>query len=829
MVVKSLEICGRCLYIKQTTIWYRWKKFLYAAFNKNLERLFPGKRETVLTNLDLLKSAGELTQEFPEGKLTLPSLAHRLYNRIYLKYRKNLLGHAPMPDRKKLISFIKNNIVHKINRLNALLGGRLPGKKFFEKVDGGYTLNIYMIEIPGGERMVFVEQIRDELSKEVSKLLGPEGPDRSERNRIERVYVKPVGYEKALDILNNKKLLFITGVQDAGKTAMALHLSIEMERLHGCRVWWIESFHNVPSLRGLNDVVGDVVVFNDAFGKTKMIVESDDSLRHVLNTLLENRNYVILTSRREVFDEFRKTFPSFYDEFLKGREFQLGESSYTNLHLEKILERHIEYFRLQPKLSELDKRKVVESLRLPMQIYIFSKENLKPFLEGQKDLEEAIKESKELRKSAREWYSHLETQELHEFVRTVALFPGMPEGEFKTIYEKITGRKITSHYLRNLRHRTSAYVRETGKVDFIHPDCFEGVWDEILSESGESLKELLPKLLELVEDMSLRLQASYCLKEIGVKEPELVLSQIKHRLRRDDLYIKHMMAYVAGEIGKAIGITEMLETIILDLLVSEKQSDVIEGVYILRKIAKRRRDEVYRFLARVMKERRDVVLKIIGRLAESSAGIRYSIEFLDGMKKLSKDPLVLNAVKRGVEKLKDRERLIAQIPVGKNLVKNGNFKEGLRHWYSTGGESISYTIEEVNGKIYCHGIEKRKDNLGRLYQDITPLLERKKLVPGRKYKLSAFIKTRNVESVETYRPGAVVGVSYVDEEGWTPRIDAFQCEIGFVVGNDEKRDERVFVLGPMPPESTSLWVYFDFNGGDGEAWFSDIVLEEVRE
>jgi hypothetical protein len=857
----SLKVENKCLIAK-----YAWKgvnKVLnISIFKTSLKGKVGDKKPPSVkkTYGMLLESAGNSTIKIGKD-FSKHFLKHDFINRINGEYnrliqnekkkikdedKKSLRIKEIEDDRSYVLNRLKEiDFEKKINNLNNWLDRKCPDKKFIDKKGKNYQLLIYKVIGPKDKIRLFCSkyyqpafrnfiiietQVKKEIDVQMIKDLFK--PSQEEQDRIRKVYVKPREYDKALEFLKKEKLLLIHGIKEIGKTAMAHYLSFELEEKGSRKIWWVDEFSKTENLRILQDATNEVIVLNDVFGKAKLLTDTDESIKHLIDYLRERNNYIIMTSRDSTLKELNKILPALYKDFLSDYEFELNSSSYTDIDLRKILDNHIQYVRRRfdedLKLVEKDKLEIIRSIRLPLHIFILTTRKLKLVRDGKITLKNAIKESKKLRKITRNWYLNIERPEDLEFVRLIALFPGMPKQDFRRIYEKITGKSLEYYHIRNLRERFCEYVQTEGNIDFIHPDCFEGIWDEILSEGKESFLEIIPKLLELVEDMSLRLQTSYCLKEIGVREPELVLSEIKIRLAEDELYRKHMMAHVSGELGKVIGIREPLSTIIKDMIKPEKLNDMIEGVHILKKIAKKKKEEVYRFLAEdfIKEVGKGRVLNVVNILGDSRADIKTTIELLEGMKKYFPDSNLIEIIDKNLNKLNQKQDINKDLPKEKNLVKNPSFKEGLKYWYSTAEESISFKQESVNGKNHCHGIEKRKDNLGRLYQDLTPLLNKGILVPGRKYNLSAFIRTKDVESVESYRPGAVIGVSYVDEEGWTPRIDAFQCEIGMVLGTQEKHDENKFVLRSMPPESTSLWVYFDFNGGNGEAWFTDIILEE---
>jgi hypothetical protein len=153
-----------------------------------------------------------------------------------------------------------------------------------------------------------------------------------------------------------------------------------------------------------------------------------------------------------------------------------------------------------------------------------------------------------------------------------------------------------------------------------------------------------------------------------------------------------------------------------------------------------------------------------------------------------------------------------------NLVENPGFQTGtLDSWHTTrelNPEDTANWFAADCGRtdFYCaEGMEAEPGNLGRLYQDVTG-----KTVVGRTYKIGGWIATSNVEGA------AVIGLDYVQPNGWTPGP-------GFLTGSNDWTyfESEEFVLPPMPDDCVALWFLFDFNLGSGYAHWDDVFLIEV--
>ncbi|MCK4394654.1 carbohydrate binding domain-containing protein [Candidatus Bipolaricaulota bacterium] len=150
-----------------------------------------------------------------------------------------------------------------------------------------------------------------------------------------------------------------------------------------------------------------------------------------------------------------------------------------------------------------------------------------------------------------------------------------------------------------------------------------------------------------------------------------------------------------------------------------------------------------------------------------------------------------------------------------NLLVNSDFENGLYAWNQT-RDGVSYRASTLShsGNRSAEGIETYKYNLGRLYQDLTG-----NLIPEEQYKIGGWIKTQNVKGQ------VVIALDYVKRDGWCP-LEGYVKEIGYVTGTTKWQyfESNWFVLPQMPSNCSMLWFLFDFNNGEGTAWFDDVFL-----
>ena len=130
------------------------------------------------------------------------------------------------------------------------------------------------------------------------------------------VYVPPLEYEDLKRTLKEKRIVFITGTREYGKTYTAVRLMWEYYN-RGYEPGWIkggERAERVEVRKKLENISaelkhGHIIYFEDPFGRRKY--ESREGLEREIGTIIDSVKqvedvYVIITSRGEVFKEFEK-------------------------------------------------------------------------------------------------------------------------------------------------------------------------------------------------------------------------------------------------------------------------------------------------------------------------------------------------------------------------------------------------------------------------------------------------------------------------------------------------------------------------------------------
>ena len=134
--------------------------------------------------------------------------------------------------------------------------------------------------------------------------------------RIDGVYVPPSEYRGMAKTLHEKRILFITGTPEYGKTYTAVRLMWEYYN-NGYEPRWIkgrEAAERMEVRRKLEDIRaelmhGHIIYFEDPFGTTKY--ERREGLEREIGVIIDSVGkvedaHVIITSREEVFKEFEK-------------------------------------------------------------------------------------------------------------------------------------------------------------------------------------------------------------------------------------------------------------------------------------------------------------------------------------------------------------------------------------------------------------------------------------------------------------------------------------------------------------------------------------------
>ncbi len=169
---------------------------------------------------------------------------------------------------------------------------------------------------------------------------------------INRLYVLPDEFDEIKEKLKNDRIVFITGTTGYGKTYTAIRLLWEWYN-NGYTPKWIVGKEE-KQRENVRDKLANIdaelkphhiIYFEDPFGRTRY--ERRDDLKEKINSIItsiKNKEdvYAIITSRRDVFEQFEKE--SYSVEGIKKFEQQLNilKPSYSFWKRIKILEKWAE-------------------------------------------------------------------------------------------------------------------------------------------------------------------------------------------------------------------------------------------------------------------------------------------------------------------------------------------------------------------------------------------------------------------------------------------------------------------------------------------------------
>lgn len=219
-------------------------------------------------------------------------------------------------------------------------------EKNFEYIDRRKDKKYYLIN-------------KESLIKErkVSEFIKSIGQQRVDYNGalIDRLFVPPDEFEEIKEKLNNDRIVFITGPPGYGKTYTAIRLMWEWYSRENniCFPEWVpgkeyeqrkevrEKLANIDAILRPHHIY----YFEDPFGKTKY--EGRDDLKqrigHIIDSVKgKSDTYVIITSRKDIFQEFEKEiyFPEEVRKFEK--ELNIIKPSYNHFKRIEILEKWAE-------------------------------------------------------------------------------------------------------------------------------------------------------------------------------------------------------------------------------------------------------------------------------------------------------------------------------------------------------------------------------------------------------------------------------------------------------------------------------------------------------
>ena len=196
---------------------------------------------------------------------------------------------------------------------------------------------------------------------------------------------------------------------------------------------------------------------------------------------------------------------------------------------------------------------------------------------------------------------------------------------------------------------------------------------------------------------------------------------------------------------------------------------------------------------------------------EDAETVRKTATFLMAKPENAKDEwlqLALNAAGAGTLN-------VIRYETGENLISNASFEKGLQGWnfrnYSGPANEVDRSHETT--KVNVHD-GKGSLRLGSKVGHDTSLYTSVKLTSGRKYRLSAWIKTEGIQGGH----GALLNVHELQHEGKTKALQK---------KNDWLEVEKVFTA-PKSGTFTINCLLGGWGKSKGTAWFDDLSLTEYK-
>ena len=467
------------------------------------------------------------------GKLATIKIPHKDYEFIQLEVG---LGTQKIDEdievkpinRKEIIRFLKNYIIspyrsyHK-NKTGAGIKETfvLLTHEFYDDLES--LDKKYCKQISYKNKTIFVansEKIQQRASVfEFLEKIGYAG--NKWYGRIDEVYVPPSEFEDMVRTLKEKRVLFITGTQEYGKTYTAVRLMWEYYNSR-YEPRWIkggELAERINVREKLENIKAElkprhIIYFEDPFGKTKY--ERRESLERKIGTIIDSIGqvedvYVIITSREEVFKKFEREQLSARELKEFERKLNLKKSTYDYEKRKEILLKWAEEENCRWLGNKELKELVLEYIKgekiLPTPLSIKAFAVATAMIEKEDELKEKIREkSKETAKAFAEEIKNMTDDKI--LFLSFLFFPRHLKVEFvRAVYQEL----VEELNLKNAWEFDRVFnwfkddkinITYNNKIEFSHPSYSEAL-ERLLVENGyisrineEIFSKLLLKLSE---------------------------------------------------------------------------------------------------------------------------------------------------------------------------------------------------------------------------------------------------------------------------------------------------------------------------------------------
>lgn len=387
--------------------------------------------------------------------------------------------------------------------------------------------------------------------------------------KVEKVFVPPQSFALVRRILEAKELIIILGVAHIGKTSLALYLGNLLKKNKIVREFIIfPKDGSIDELNGLKDIV---ILFDDPFGGSKYNPKLSflgDDFDWVREFSFRNGNYVIITSRKEIFDEALDDTKLGERNDLQDFIVNISPNDYSIETKEKILYNHLDFYNSSERergLVKQNKEEILKSLDFPHSYQIFVRDGSRRVLEGEKLLVEVLQEAVEIEKVISRWFASFYNKEKESFyfLFTLALFPDNTPENFFQIHKLVTKQirierclNISSpevYDLSRFLRKTAPYITFNYTLGFDHPSYRDGIISKIKEDYLSDLVAIVPccELLGNDNNSVLRNLAIMCLQEIGSILPDKTIPILK-KFMIDDWRRELYAGNALYELGKIL-------------------------------------------------------------------------------------------------------------------------------------------------------------------------------------------------------------------------------------------------------------------------------------
>lgn len=286
---------------------------------------------------------------------------------------------------------------------------------------------------------------------------------------IDRIFIPPEGYDEIRDTLERDRIVFITGTAGYGKTYTAISLLWEYFNKNYIP-HWIPGKNKVErnivkeELSNIDRILEPrhIIYFEDPFGKTQYEGRDDlkERINHIISAVKNSEDtYVIITSRKDVFEEFE----------------------YESYSVEELTEFEKELNILQPSYNPNKKREILEKWAIEKGCKWIDDEKLREAVFKSIEIENNLPTPLNIYDFVE---STINTRDLDELIRKIYEYSKITP---KAFADEIWGLYNSDHKDRVL-FLSLIFILEADDVDFVYDQ-----YNELKKEDYQEFEDILEK------------------------------------------------------------------------------------------------------------------------------------------------------------------------------------------------------------------------------------------------------------------------------------------------------------------------------------------------